>query len=56
MKSVHRKSGTRYRCHHELCSQKAKDWPRADNFRSHLKKIHNISLDAEANLEEYTYR
>ncbi|CRK28513.1 hypothetical protein BN1708_004688 [Verticillium longisporum] len=44
-RSVHRDTdtgGPRYRCHLAPCHNKKKIWPRADNFRSHLKRLHRV--------------
>ncbi|KAF4785112.1 hypothetical protein HER10_EVM0002718 [Colletotrichum scovillei] len=46
-------SGPRYRCHKGTCSAKSKIWPRADNFRQHLKRVHSIILNPEDDLSEY---
>lgn len=57
MKDVHNKAGTRYRCRHGQCKVKVKDWPRADNFRNHLKKLHQVIVAAgDSLLEEYIVR
>lgn len=38
----------RYRCHVQGCKSKDKSWPRLDNFRSHLKRMHESSfVDAD---------
>lgn len=42
-----------YRCHLEQCREKSKDWPRADNFRQHLKRKHN---KGDVDLREFEYR
>jgi hypothetical protein len=34
----------RYRCHFPGCKSKDKTWPRLDNFRSHLKRVHSYHL------------
>ncbi|KAG7149417.1 hypothetical protein HYQ46_001672 [Verticillium longisporum] len=44
-RSVHRDTdtgGPRYRCHLAPCHNKKKIWPRADNFRSHLRRLHRV--------------
>lgn len=44
-RSVHRDTdpgGPRYRCHLAPCHNKKKIWPRADNFRSHLRRLHGV--------------
>ncbi|KAI5462436.1 hypothetical protein BGZ63DRAFT_214132 [Mariannaea sp. PMI_226] len=50
-------SGPRYVCRLEQCTTRGplKIWPRADNFRSHLRRIHRKDLAADADLEEYIY-
>ncbi|KAB5554699.1 hypothetical protein GE09DRAFT_1122087 [Coniochaeta sp. 2T2.1] len=55
MQTKHRKGGTRYYCHHDACLKKKppKEFPRADNFRTHLKKMHNITITAEDSLAAY---
>lgn len=57
--SVHKLYTVVYHCRHGTCPTKAKkekDWPRADNFRSHLKRVHRISLKAEDDLGRYEVR
>lgn len=56
MKSVHAAMGLKYRCDEGQCKTKLKDWPRADNFKQHLKRIHNIILGPDADLSRYEYR
>ncbi|KAI0102784.1 hypothetical protein GGR51DRAFT_279424 [Nemania sp. FL0031] len=44
-------SGNRYVCTIGSCSSKYKSWPRSDNFKCHLKRVHkmdNVSGDALA--------
>ncbi|KAB5572686.1 hypothetical protein GE09DRAFT_1100480 [Coniochaeta sp. 2T2.1] len=55
MQTKHRKGGTRYYCHHDACLKKKppKEFARADNFRTHLKKMHNITITAEDSLAAY---
>ncbi|KAL7914874.1 hypothetical protein GGI35DRAFT_162364 [Trichoderma velutinum] len=59
-KTVHREHNDNdpiYICHHGNCSQKKKKlWPRADNFRSHLSRSHDINLKADSDLREYRYK
>lgn len=60
-KSVHSDSsvaGARYVCRLEQCGIKdpAKKWPRADNFRSHLQRVHKVVLKSDDNMDEYIYR
>ncbi|KAM3075183.1 hypothetical protein ACMFMF_005862 [Clarireedia jacksonii] len=33
----------KYHCHTSGCKSKDKAWPRLDNFRSHLKRVHKIT-------------
>lgn len=48
--------GRNYVCHHEPCStRKLKLWPRADNFRAHLKRIHKVEMTAEDDLQYYVH-
>lgn len=54
-KSVHNLEGTRYQCRIGPCSSKDKTWPRADNFRSHLKRIHGQEISADGDLSEFQY-
>ncbi|KAH7149321.1 hypothetical protein B0J13DRAFT_302844 [Dactylonectria estremocensis] len=51
-------SGPRYICPLDQCAAKGqpKLWPRADNFRSHLRRIHQKKLTHEDDLQEYLYR
>lgn len=54
--TVHKKHdlGKTYVCHHDSCVKKdMKPWPRADNFRSHLWRIHGIKADDD--ISEYLY-
>ncbi|KAM7209200.1 hypothetical protein V8F20_000538, partial [Naviculisporaceae sp. PSN 640] len=39
--TVHKIGGLKYRCHIGQCANKKKDWPRADNFKQHLQRVHN---------------
>lgn len=48
-------SGKYYRCTVQGCRHKNKNWPRADNFRSHLKRLHGL-LPGEDALEEYVFK
>ncbi|KAK3402774.1 hypothetical protein B0T20DRAFT_7418 [Sordaria brevicollis] len=57
--SVHKMYTVVYHCLHGTCPTKAKkqkDWPRADNFRQHLKRVHGIHLKAEDDLKRYEAR
>lgn len=42
----------RFRCHVQGCKSKDKTWPRLDNFRSHLKRVHFHQLTAEEDFED----
>jgi hypothetical protein len=42
-----------YHCDLGECNGKDKDWPRLDNFRNHLKRMHNLSDDE---IEAYVRR
>ncbi|KAK5661381.1 hypothetical protein OQA88_11280 [Cercophora sp. LCS_1] len=53
--SVHGMDGVKYRCYEGTCKNKTKDWPRADNFKQHLKRVHGIHLPADADLSPYEY-
>jgi hypothetical protein len=48
-------NGNRYRCPIGNCQKKEKIWPRADNFRAHVKRVHHQDL-GEDDLEKYIYR
>lgn len=45
--------GKTYYCNLEGCARKGKPWPRADNFRSHLQRVHKLKLSADADLSQY---
>ncbi|KAH6949048.1 hypothetical protein BKA56DRAFT_622095 [Ilyonectria sp. MPI-CAGE-AT-0026] len=53
-------SGPRYICRLGQCAavkeDEPKTWPRADNFRSHLRHIHQKEHSRNDDLEEYIYR
>ncbi|QSZ36502.1 hypothetical protein DSL72_006382 [Monilinia vaccinii-corymbosi] len=42
----------RYRCVVPDCKSKDKAWPRLDNFRSHLKRVHANHVQSEESFEE----
>ncbi|KAK1971685.1 hypothetical protein LY78DRAFT_651508 [Colletotrichum sublineola] len=46
--------GPRFRCHIGSCQTKDKIWPRADNFRQHLKRVHQRIVGSEDDLSEYS--
>ncbi|KAI1473706.1 hypothetical protein F4774DRAFT_423901 [Daldinia eschscholtzii] len=48
--------GDRYRCQVGLCVTKGKIWPRADNFRAHMKRVHQIELSKDEELDQYKCR
>ncbi|KAK0752491.1 hypothetical protein B0T18DRAFT_388419 [Schizothecium vesticola] len=55
--SVHRAEGIKYRCMEGSCETKPpKDWPRADNFKQHLKRMHQIDLGSDPDLSKYERR
>lgn len=57
--TVHKRHdlGKTYICRHESCAVKdAKTWPRADNFRSHLDRVHNVKKGPDDDLSEYLFR
>ncbi|OLN85866.1 Zinc finger protein GLI1, partial [Colletotrichum chlorophyti] len=45
--------GLRYRCHLGQCITKKKIWPRADNFRQHLKRVHQRSVPSDDDISEF---
>lgn len=47
--------GNQYVCSFPGCRFKDKKWPRADNFRSHLRRTHQVK-HGEENVENYLYR
>lgn len=52
-KSVHKiASGRQFRCHHGACKENLKIWPRADNFRQHLRRRHKLK-NVDVDLEKY---
>ncbi|KAK0613473.1 hypothetical protein B0T14DRAFT_280128 [Immersiella caudata] len=54
--SVHRAEGLKFRCAEGACKTKLKLWPRADNFKQHLKRVHGIIINAEGDLSGYEIR
>lgn len=50
-----RANGKYYRCIVQGCRKKEKKWPRADNFRQHLKRVHGVQA-RDDDLEAYVYR
>lgn len=50
-------NGRSFVCRHEPCTKKEiKLWPRADNFRSHLLRVHKLKVKAEDDLRDYVYQ
>ncbi|KAK8083571.1 hypothetical protein PG996_002352 [Apiospora saccharicola] len=48
--------GSRFQCPHGGCKSKDKIWPRADNFRAHLKRVHRIENVKDEDLEGTIYQ
>ncbi|KAI1662653.1 hypothetical protein F4813DRAFT_394831 [Daldinia decipiens] len=48
--------GDRYRCQVGPCFNKNKIWPRADNFRAHMKRVHQKDSIKDEDLDQYKYR
>ncbi|CZT10077.1 uncharacterized protein RAG0_14658 [Rhynchosporium agropyri] len=46
----------KFRCHVPGCKSKDKAWPRLDNFRSHLKRVHGNYLRCEEAFDEMIRR
>lgn len=40
-------STKRYRCRFHGCKSSEKSWPRLDNFKSHLKRVHHLRKDED---------
>lgn len=58
MRSCHpemNSKGKSYKCTIANCRSKDKKWPRADNFRQHLKRVHRIQQPGDDDLEQYVY-
>ncbi|KAI0972294.1 hypothetical protein F4678DRAFT_471837 [Xylaria arbuscula] len=58
-RSVHPDSqtfGNRYVCQIGACKSKDKVWPRADNFKAHLKRVHDKETVTEEDLESCIYK
>ncbi|KAI1179229.1 hypothetical protein F4777DRAFT_575260 [Nemania sp. FL0916] len=58
-RSVHpdsQTSGNRYICHIGNCRIKNKVWPRADNFKAHLKRVHHQETLSDEYLEQCIFR
>ncbi|KAK0719680.1 hypothetical protein B0H67DRAFT_160672 [Lasiosphaeris hirsuta] len=54
-KSVHKADGIKYRCTLGPCESKDKIWPRADNFRSHLKRVHKMVVNSDDPMARFIY-
>ncbi|OTA96365.1 hypothetical protein M434DRAFT_116536 [Hypoxylon sp. CO27-5] len=48
-------NGNRYRCPIGACNNKDKIWPRADNFRAHMKRVHQKDLTTDDDLDQYKF-
>ncbi|CAL3967700.1 unnamed protein product [Diplocarpon coronariae] len=46
----------RFHCHFHGCKSQDKVWPRLDNFRSHLKRVHGDRLKTEEDFDEMIRR
>ncbi|KAI0179123.1 hypothetical protein GGR52DRAFT_588879 [Hypoxylon sp. FL1284] len=51
-----RAAGNRYRCPIGVCRTRDKIWPRADNFRAHMKRVHQKELSSDDDLDYYRHR
>ncbi|XXH03550.1 hypothetical protein Hte_009955 [Hypoxylon texense] len=49
-------AGSRYRCPIGPCQNKDKIWPRADNFRAHMKRVHQKTQLSDDDLDKYKLR
>lgn len=49
-------SAKKFRCHVPGCKSKDKAWPRLDNFRSHLKRVHQSQLGSEEAFDQMIRR
>ncbi|KAI1107125.1 hypothetical protein F4804DRAFT_242093 [Jackrogersella minutella] len=48
-------TGNRYRCPVGACNNRKKIWPRADNFRAHMKRVHQKELTTDEDLDQYKF-
>ncbi|RMJ04960.1 hypothetical protein CDV36_014363 [Fusarium kuroshium] len=48
--------GAVFLCPFGTCRQQRKPWPRADNFRAHLGRVHGKQYSASNDLAEYVHR
>lgn len=58
VRSCHPELGSKgkyYICTVQHCRSKEKKWPRADNFRQHLKRVHHIHTEQE-DIEQYVFK
>jgi hypothetical protein len=46
----------KYRCLVAGCKSKEKSWPRLDNFRSHLKRVHGNQMRNEDDFDDLIRR
>lgn len=44
-----------YICPVQGCRKKEKKWPRTDNFRRHLKRVHNLGV-RDDDMDAYLYK
>ncbi|KAH7326130.1 hypothetical protein B0I35DRAFT_474818 [Stachybotrys elegans] len=57
-KSVHRElegNGRVFVCREGSCMEKSKLWPRADNFRHHLDRVHHKKVGSDDDLSEFMH-
>ncbi|KAI0885647.1 uncharacterized protein GGS22DRAFT_161502 [Annulohypoxylon maeteangense] len=48
-------TGNRYKCPIGPCKNKDKIWPRADNFRAHMKRVHQKESITDEDLDQYKF-
>ncbi|OTB09120.1 hypothetical protein M426DRAFT_132894 [Hypoxylon sp. CI-4A] len=48
-------TGSRFQCLIGACKNKDKIWPRADNFRAHMKRVHQKELSSDDDLDMYKF-
>ncbi|KAI1262728.1 hypothetical protein F5Y18DRAFT_150477 [Xylariaceae sp. FL1019] len=48
--------GNRYQCPLGACKSRLKIWPRADNFKAHLKRLHQIAEPTDEQLSTFVYK
>ncbi|KAI4867329.1 hypothetical protein F4820DRAFT_457023 [Hypoxylon rubiginosum] len=49
-------AGSRYQCPIGACKNKDKIWPRADNFRAHMRRVHQKTALSDDELDHYRIR